>query len=297
MSISLNKLDSMKGQFPAINPSAASLAPAVNPRADRYGVVSNFVRLEANFRQATINFSEPEVIQYVRDGHLPPPQQAFKIRKKYNINIATSLIVLANGTVFRTGKNKEIRQGDRSMPGGNESIKLGEGFNKRVFSVEDLNTHKQVAIAVAKSNDPDILSEMHNEADVTSKIPSPYILRVDYFVRLIEPKPGTSEWIRKGYLESEVCVGGALKQHPELAKSQIVRHQILKAVSDIHNAGFAHRDISIGNIVFVQNPDTQDGNSLAIKLIDFAQARKLDPANREEWLYDDTLRLNGLLYR
>lgn len=287
MSLGLNKINSIGGQSLAIN-------PPVNPGIDPYGVVNNFSELEADFCQATKNFLEPEVVQYVRDGHLPPPQQAFKIRKKYNNNIATSLIVLASGTIFRTGKNKEIQQGDCSVPGGNESILLGEGFNKRVFSVEDLNTHKRVAIAVARGRDLGVLSETRNEADVTSKIPSPYIVRVDYYVRLIKPEPRIPEWFRKGYLESEVCTGGSLKQHRDLANHPIVRDQLFQAVRAIHHAGFAHHDISTGNVVFVQSPDVQNSHTLRIKLVDFAQAQKLTSENKKELVQRDANKLGAL---
>ncbi len=285
-------IDSIGGQ-PLATPPVTSLDPPVDPRIDSYGVADNLSELEASFCQATKDFSETEVIQYIKDGHLPPPQQAFKIRKKYNKNIATSLIVLASGTIFRTGKNKEIKDGewihdaDRSIPGGSESILLGEGCNKRVFSVEDLNTHKRVAIAVARRNDLDILSEMQNEANVTNKILSSYILRVDYYVRLIKPKPGIPDEFRKGYLESEVCVGGSLKQHRDLANNPIVREQLRLAVRDTHDAGFAHHDIDAGNVVFVQSPDVQNSRTLMIKLIDFSQAQKLHPWNKEELVMRD----------
>lgn len=273
-----------------LSPATAS----INVGIDSYGVIDNLSELEAAFCQATKNFSEAEVIQYVREGHLPPAQQAFKIRKKCNHNIATSLIVLASGTIFRTGKNEEIKQGACSIPGGNESILLGQGCNKRVFSVKNLNTQKQVAIAVAIENDPDTLSEMQKEADITNQIPSPYILRVDYYVRSIEPKSGILDQLRKGYLESEVCLGGSLKQHKELATHPTVYAQLLLAVKATHAAGFAHHDIDAGNVVFVHIPDTQEIHTLRIKLIDFAQAQKLTDTNKEELIWRDANQLGRL---
>ncbi|MBX9743590.1 MAG: hypothetical protein K2X08_00065, partial [Chlamydiales bacterium] len=226
MSSYSNKIDSINFQELTVNPPAASLDSSVNLGTDCCGILNNFSELEISFCQATINFSEEQIIQYVRNGHLPPPQQAFKIRKRDNSNIATSLVVLASGTIFRTRKNKEIEQSYRgrlvqgyysthSMPGGNESVLLGEGMNKSVFSVEDLNTHKKVAILVARSFDSGCLSEMQNEADVTSKIHSSYVLPVAYYARLTK-----SRTKKKGYLESEVCTGGSLKQHAGLASNQ-----------------------------------------------------------------------------
>ncbi|MGE0670469.1 MAG: hypothetical protein AB7H48_08235 [Parachlamydiales bacterium] len=272
-----------------------SLATAsINLGIDSYGMIDNLSELEAAFCQATKNFSEAEVIQYVRDGHLPPAKQAFKIRKKCNHNIATSLVVLASGTIFRTGKNKEINQGACSLPGGNESILLGQGCNKKVFSVKDLNTQKQVAIAVAIENYPDTLLEMQHEAEVTNQISSPYILRVDYYVRPIELKSGISDQFRKGYLESEVCLGGSLKEHQELATDPIVRAQLVLAVKATHAAGFAHHDIDAGNVVFVDIPNTEQSLTLRIKLIDFAQAQKLRDTNKEELIQRDANQLGRL---
>ncbi len=211
-----------------------------------------------------------------------------------------SLVILASGTIFRTGKNKEIEQSYRgilvqdyysthSMPAGNESVLLGEGMNKSVFLVKDLNTHKKVAILVGRSSDSVCLSEMQNEADVTSKIRSSHIVPVGYYARLT--KPGTK---KKSYLESEVCSGGSLKQHRGLVSNQIVKEQIYQAVRDIHSAGFAHLDIDFGNIVFVQSPNEQNSHTLKIKLIDFAKAQKLQPDTEEELTYIDVRALGRL---
>ena len=299
MNSCLNQIDSIYLPALTVNSPVTSFDPPANLGTDCCRILNNFSELETIFCQAIINFSEEQIVQYVRNGHLPPPQQAFKIRKIDNNNIATSLVVLASGTIFRTGKNKEIEQSyhgmlvqnyysTHSIPGGNESVLMGEGMNKSVFSIEDLNTHKRVAISAARFTHSDCLSEMQNEADVTSKIHSLYILPVAYYARVT--KSGT----RKGYLESEVCTGGTLKQHPSLANNQIVQQQIYQAVRDTHSAGFAHLDIDFGNIVFVQSPNEQNSHTLKIKLIDFAKAKKLQPCTKEELTYTDARDLGRL---
>lgn len=53
--------------------------------------------------------------------------------------------------------------------------------------------------------------------------------------------------------------------------------QILKALSYMHERGFAHRDIKPENVMFGEKPNLKDGNMGVVKLIDFGLACARDP--------------------
>ncbi len=230
---------------------------------------------ETSFYEGVKNLSEREIIQYVQSGHRPPPGQAFKVRKKRDAQtdeldrstqLEKSIVVLASGTIFRTGK----RKGAPSVPGGNESELLGEGQSKRAFLVEDLNNNRKMAITVSKQKIRPCLAEMKKEAFITNNISSPYILQVRFYARSTE---FLGKKIKTGYLESEVCDGGTLKDRPELAQDRAIQAQIIKAVADTHQAGFAHLDLGPGNIAFVKEPNSK----LSVRLLDFGNGTSLTP--------------------
>jgi RIO-like serine/threonine protein kinase len=85
-----------------------------------------------------------------------------------------------------------------------------------------------------------------------------------------------------------------LKKHRELATHPLVSSQLIQAVQATHAAGFAHHDIDAGNVIFVHIPDVQESSTLRIKLIDFAQAQKLNDTNKEKLRQRDANQLGRL---
>lgn len=238
---------------------------------------------EVDFRNAVKDFSEEEVIDYANAGHLPPPERAFKVRKKENPKLTSSLVVLASGKVFATGKNNDIDP-KHSIPGGRQAEALDEGSTKLGFSVVERKSGERMVILISKFPNPWRLSEMREEARITQNIPSSHIARSYFYLR--ESKSG----VFKGYLESELCEGGSLNDHYELAENEIVKSQIEQAVDEIHQAGYAHRDLHSRNILFVKKPT----ESLEIKIIDFGWAKPLCIDTQKEMLEKDMACLNQL---
>lgn len=86
------------------------------------------------------------------------------------------------------------------------------------------------------------------------------------------------------YLVQELMRGGDLYSALKRERCGVyedvaldIAFQILKALSYMHERGFAHRDIKPENVMFGEKPNLKDGNMGVVKLIDFGLACARDP--------------------
>lgn len=241
---------------------------------------------EINFYKAVKHLSAEAIVDYVRSIQIPPGR-AFKIRKiddaksgeaDRSSRLNQSLVILANGTIFYTGKQGGSRF---SIPDGKL---LGRGANKLVFQVFDLNRRqfKAIAVPLSKIAAQIVLPSMKNEAAMSSRVLSTYVLSSSYFSRM------TKSGKELGYLESELCfktLKQMLDDNPRfLAEHPEIVTQVAKALHSCHRAGIAHLDAGKENILLAK---TGDGRFIA-KLADFGSAQRLEEdffegfSNREE---------------
>jgi len=220
--------------------------------------------------------SEELVVEYIRSHRLEFLQmgEAVKVRKhlKHRVidanrgrersnHLLYSLIVLSDGTVFRTGREKEKNYYRRS-PGGREAALLGNGHFKDVFRVKDLVSGKMVAVSLARSEKFEKMLKV--EYEVTQLVHSPYILPVQCY-GTVETAKGT----KKVYAISELCEGTLekkgelyLREHPEILQ------RIANALEDCHAVGVVHNDAYPRNIFIKLNGDAV--------LADFGNAERFE---------------------
>jgi eukaryotic-like serine/threonine-protein kinase len=149
----------------------------------------------------------------------------------------------------------------------NVSELLGSGSFAETYLAEDRQEDTAVAVKVLRphyASDPETLTRFEREAQATSEIEHPNVVRtLDYNISADPP-----------YLIMEYVAGPDLKEilqehgafSPEDAVTTIV--QILAGLDAIHQLGMIHRDVKPHNVLI----DPENG----ARLCDFSIARALD---------------------
>lgn len=142
---------------------------------------------------------------------------------------------------------------------------IGQGATSRVYLAEraaDRATLVLKVIDVASVREPQVLQRFAREAELVSRVDSPYV------VRFLEH--GFTE--HYGYIAMEFFTRGDLKQRIEhgVSVDDTVNYliHIAHGLRAIHSRGIVHRDLKPGNIMF------RSDDSLA--LADFGISKRLD---------------------
>lgn len=242
----------------------------------------SIVQTREEFCDAVRDLTEERVVKFVKSHRLAflEPEEGIKIRKKEKRHpvegnqsgrsnrLKTSLVVLSDGTIFRTGRNQLAQ---KSIPGRRAAIFLGAGSEKSVYKVKNLNTGEAVAIGVAYNSS----ESLRNECRI-SQINSPYIHR-SLFYSVRKDEAANCQSSSKGYAVSKVCQGSLdhmiggdrdyLEKHPEHLT------HVEKALEACRAAGVIHNDLQ-GNNIFI----TEDGTAV---LSDFGEALRIEELTEE----------------
>lgn len=151
--------------------------------------------------------------------------------------------------------------------------KLGSGAFGQVFSAEDTQQERRVAIKILRANararDPDALARLRQEAEILDALEHPNI--VDIYA--VEDSP---EGV---FMVMELLEGKSIDQllvaEGPGAPQRVARaaHQLLSALIASHARGVLHRDLKPENIILTRS---QDPEAEQAKLLDFGIAKAHD---------------------
>lgn len=149
---------------------------------------------------------------------------------------------------------------------------LGEGGSGLVYKAHDERLQRDVAIKFARS--PSIISRhrLVNEARLLSSVNHPALCRV---FDIGEPDLSSSSL----FMVLEYIQGQPINQHLGAISSCDAIRIILSLASGVcqmHNAGYAHNDITPHNVMLRTTPDGDDGATQAV-LVDLSIAAPRSP--------------------
>jgi len=142
---------------------------------------------------------------------------------------------------------------------------IATGGMGTVYEAKVIGSKKRVAIkvmAIELSQDREALARFRREADVTSSLGHPNIVRVHEFGMSDSGQP----YLVMEYLEGE-DLDQRLEKDPRLPMGQAFRlvQQVAAALSVAHEKGIVHRDLKPANIFMV----TRSGKKDLAKILDF----------------------------
>lgn len=180
-----------------------------------------------------------------------------------------------------------------------ESNPLGQGgmgivYEGRCFRVDNPNEYVPVAIKKITNTTPDLIERAMREASI--QIDHPNLLRMWGFIPNMEPDPYTNTYKTQYYIVMDRLIGVDLYSliygvtidksgyNVEYAQKlyslfidnrfefvKIVMTSVLNAISELHKAGYIHRDIDPSNVMVT--------NEEQIKLIDFGISKTFSSLN------------------
>jgi serine/threonine protein kinase len=139
---------------------------------------------------------------------------------------------------------------------------LARGGYGVVFSARDTTTGQAVAIKRMLSNDPHQINRFDREMKLTSKLKSPYTVRLLDFGQHEGSPVMVMEFVEGQPLQDR------LKQGPLSGSiARRVISQALESLVEAHSYGIVHRDLKPANIMLTQSPDLP-----CAKVLDFGTA-------------------------
>jgi predicted ATPase/Tfp pilus assembly protein PilF len=157
--------------------------------------------------------------------------------------------------------------------------RVGRGAFGDVFRARDVRLDREVALKMLsrQSSDPLVEGEAVREARLLARVNHPNVVTV-YGADRIEGRVGIwMEFLRGETLEQIRKERGVL----DACEAALVGIDICRALSAVHAAGIAHRDVKLTNVMRVQ-----DGR---IVLMDFGLGREADPGGRRRRSRTQTL--------
>lgn len=161
---------------------------------------------------------------------------------------------------------------------------IGEGAMGRVYSAENVQLKKKVALKILRSNlvsDATVVKRFEREAQAASRLNHPNCISIFGFGKEDE---GDLLWMAMEYIHGR-DLGTIIANDAPLAVERIVHimSQVCEALDEAHSAMIIHRDLKPANIVCFDHRRTRD----FVKVLDFGIAKITDPGENYQPLTRD----------
>ena len=151
---------------------------------------------------------------------------------------------------------------------------IGEGAMGRVYSANQIQLRKKVALKILRSNlvgDTTVVKRFEREAQAASRLDHPNCISIFGFGQEDE---GELLWMAMEYIDGR-DLGSIIAAEAPLTVERLVHvfSQVCEALDEAHSANIIHRDLKPANIVCF---DHRRGNDF-VKVLDFGIAKIMDP--------------------
>lgn len=151
---------------------------------------------------------------------------------------------------------------------------IGEGAMGRVYSANQVQLRKKIAIKILRSNlvsDTTVVKRFEREAQAASRLDHPNCISIYGFGQEDE---GELLWMAMEYIDGR-DLGNIIATDAPLTVERIVHifSQVCEALDEAHSANIIHRDLKPANVVCF---DHRRGNDF-VKVLDFGIAKITDP--------------------
>lgn len=151
---------------------------------------------------------------------------------------------------------------------------IGEGAMGRVYSADQIQLRKKVAVKILRSNlvsDTTVVKRFEREAQAASRLDHPNCISIYGFG---QEDDGDLLWMAMEFIQGR-DLGSIIATDAPLTVERIVHifSQVCEALDEAHNANIIHRDLKPANVVCYDHRRTQD----FVKVLDFGIAKITDP--------------------
>lgn len=147
---------------------------------------------------------------------------------------------------------------------------IGQGGMGEVWRASSPSDHTQVAIKVLREDlksSQSARESFRKEAELTQRLRSPQSIKViNYSVATEEVPYIVMEYLDGEDLQKKLDREGSLP----LMSALLIAMEVLKALSELHQAGYVHRDIKPSNIFILKHQKSNE--HIQIKILDFGLA-------------------------
>ncbi|MGK0358307.1 MAG: serine/threonine protein kinase [Bradymonadia bacterium] len=151
---------------------------------------------------------------------------------------------------------------------------IGEGAMGRVYSANQIQLRKKVALKILRSNlvgDTTVVKRFEREAQAASRLDHPNCISIYGFG---QEDDGELLWMAMEYIDGR-DLGSIIATDAPMPVERLVHifSQVCEALDEAHSANIIHRDLKPANIVCFDHRRSDD----FVKVLDFGIAKITDP--------------------